>query len=275
MAEDPGPPRPVGRVKKAPREPAPEAAMEAVPAVEAKVPAKKAPTPPKKAPARSAAKPAPKAPAAVKAPARKEAPKEAPKPVGGEEREAEKKAAPEVEPKPGGKPAEKPARVAKKTRKAEAPAKKAKKVPKKAEEKEKEEAEEGEEEKEEHVVRAKPELADAIRAALRVRRQIASKRPRFYRQEWFRYKRLGMKWRKPQGGQSKLRRHYGYRINVVSIGYRGPRLSRGLHPSGFREVLIHTVRELDAIDPKLEAARIAATVGGRRRTEIQDAADEK
>jgi len=154
-----------------------------------------------------------------------------------------------------------------------------------AEEEEAEEAE-AEEEKEkkegkkkgaerEYTPKMKPQIAPATRDLLRVRRAIAARRPTFLRQEWFRDARLGLKWRKPQGGQSKLRRHYGYRINVVSIGYRGPKAVRGLHPSGFREVLIHTVRELDAIDPKLEAARIAATVGGRRRTEIQAAADEK
>jgi len=135
----------------------------------------------------------------------------------------------------------------------------------------------GKAEKEEppYAPKLKPQLAAEVRALLRVRREVAGRRPRFLRQEWHTHAVLGMKWRKPMGGQTKLRRHYGYRPNVVSIGYRGPKTVRGLHPSGFREILVHTVRDLEAIDPKLEAARIAGSVGARRRTEIQAAADEK
>ena len=154
------------------------------------------------------------------------------------------------------------------------PAKAEKKKPAKKGEKKEDEDEEAEEEEEEHEARKKPELTDAIRAALRMRFEIARRRPTFYRQEWFRHPRLGLKWRKPQGGQSKLRRHLGYRINVVSIGFRGPKPTRGLHPSGFREVLIHTVAELKSVDPKTQAVRIAGTVGGRKREAIHEEADE-
>lgn len=143
---------------------------------------------------------------------------------------------------------------------------------------EEEEAEdEAEEEPEEgaYAPKAKPKLDPATRRLLRVREEIAKRRPAFHRQEWFRYKRLGLRWRRPDGNQSKLRRHFGYRPNVVSIGYRGPKAVRGLHPSGFREVRVHNVRDLDDIDPKVEAARIAGTVGTRKRLEIQTVADEK
>ena len=145
-----------------------------------------------------------------------------------------------------------------------------KKPGKKVEKKEEEE----EAEEEEHEARKKPELTDAIRAAMRLRRDIARRRPRFYRQEWFRHPRLGLKWRKPQGGQSKLRRHMGWRINVVSIGFRGPKSSRGLHPSGFREILVHAPSELKGVDPKTHAIRIAGTVGGRKRQRILEDATE-
>lgn len=130
-------------------------------------------------------------------------------------------------------------------------------------------------EKARHVARSKPKLEAAVRQALILRRKLAAQRPAFRPQEWFRYDRLGEKWRKPQGMHSKLHRHFGYRPNVVSIGYRGPKAARGLHPSGFREVLVHNANDLERIDPNLEAARIAATVGTRKRLEIQAAADEK
>ena len=124
----------------------------------------------------------------------------------------------------------------------------------------------------EYRAKKKPVLEDATRRALEIRREIASRRPRFLRQEWYRYSRLGEIWRRPQGGQSKLRRHFGSRGNVVSIGYRSPRRSRGLHPSGFEEVLVHTPRELDGTDPKRQAIRIAHGVGFRKRRIIQEEA---
>ena len=52
---------------------------------------------------------------------------------------------------------------------------------------------------------------------------------------------------------------------MVSTGYKGPKVARGLHPSGFREVLVHNVKEVAAVDPNVQAARIAHTVGKKKR----------
>lgn len=52
------------------------------------------------------------------------------------------------------------------------------------------------------------------------------------------------------------------------MGYKGPKAARGLHPSGYREVLVHNAKEVSAVDPKSEAARIAHTVGKRKRAQI-------
>ena len=125
-----------------------------------------------------------------------------------------------------------------------------------------------------HVARAKPVLSEATRALLIQRAAVRAKRPAFRRQEWFRYTRLGREWRRPRGHHSKLRRHLRYRPSVPSTGYRGPRGVRGLHPSGFREVLVHRPVELDALNPETQAARIAHSVGTRKRVSIQDRADE-
>src|SRR3972149_4826041 len=175
----------------------------------AEEPKKGAPDKPVKVVKKAVKKPVPEAPAAAKPKA------EAPKPA----RQAAPKLTPK-EPVPAKPAAKRPGAKRKRGgRKERKPAKKEEK-PAKKEPKAKEEAEE---EEEEHEARKKPELEDAVRTALRIRGLIASRRPTFYRQEWYRYKRLGLTWRKPQGGQSKLRRHLGYRINVVSIGFRGPR----------------------------------------------------
>ncbi|MGC9166297.1 MAG: 50S ribosomal protein L32e [Thermoplasmata archaeon] len=106
----------------------------------------------------------------------------------------------------------------------------------------------------------------------RIKIELARKRPRFLRQEWFRYKKLGEKWRKPKGKHSKMREKKKYRPPVVDIGYRGPKKVRGLHPSGYKEVLIYNAKQLMEINPETEAVKIASSVGKRKRMEIYEKA---
>jgi len=174
-------------------------------------------------------------------------------------------APPKPSPAPEAKKA--PAKAAK-----EAPKKAAKKAEKKAEKEEEAEEEEGEGAYEPN---AKPKLDPRVRRLLAARALKSASRPKFHRQEWFRYKRFGDEWRKPQGGQSKLRRHFGYRWNLPSVGYRGPREVRGLHPSGFQEILIHNERQLEGLDPAKQAVRIAHGVGARKRELIEKACEGK
>ncbi len=137
-----------------------------------------------------------------------------------------------------------------------------------------EEAEIAEELEEVYEAKQKPTLDASQAELLALRRQIQQRRPVFRRQEWFRYRKLGDSWRKPRGHHSKLRRHFNYRGALPSTGYRGPKGSRGLHPSGFHEVLVYRPEDLEGLDPKSQAARIAHTVGTRKRIAIQEKADE-
>ncbi|MGC8816573.1 MAG: 50S ribosomal protein L32e [Candidatus Hadarchaeum sp.] len=98
--------------------------------------------------------------------------------------------------------------------------------------------------------------------------------PKFRRQEWFRFKRLGEKWRKPRGRDSKLRLRIKGKGSLVTIGYRNPKSLRGLHPSGVAEVLVKSLSDLDKIDATKQAIRIAASVGGRKREQILKRAEE-
>jgi large subunit ribosomal protein L32e len=118
------------------------------------------------------------------------------------------------------------------------------------------------------------ELAPEMAAHLRLRKVIDGRRPIFGRQAANRYYRIGrdLSWRRPRGLQSKQRRHYGYRAKIVRIGYRSPADVRGLVPSGYRPIIIHHADELTGIDPRLEAAIIARTVGTRRRLVLEEAA---
>lgn len=167
-------------------------------------------------------------------------------------------------------PAEKPAKAEKAEEKEEAEAEE------KAEPGEKKEKEEVEiEEEGGYEVKLKPKLPKETLLALQKRAEISSRRPEFLRQEWHARKRLqNKKWRKPVGDHSKMRQHYGYRRNVVSIGYGGPSGARHLHPSGFREVRVWNVADLERINPELEAARVAHQVGMKKRLEIEEKADE-
>ncbi len=155
------------------------------------------------------------------------------------------------------------------------PAEKKEAKPKKAEKKPEKKGKAEEEAEEEYEPKLKPKLDARTRALLELRKLKTAQRPHFHRQEWFRYKKFGHEWRKPQGGQSKLRRHFGYRWNLPSIGYRGPRDVRGLHPSGFQEILVHNPKQLEGIDPERQAVRIAHGVGARKRELIEKACEKK
>ena len=100
------------------------------------------------------------------------------------------------------------------------------------------------------------------------------KKPKFRRQESWRYKRLKERWRRPRGLDNKIRRKVKGWPSAPNSGYRGPRVSRGLHPSGFKEVRVFNVDDLNEVNPDLEAARIAHTVGARKRIEIISRAKE-
>ena len=132
-----------------------------------------------------------------------------------------------------------------------------------------------EEEDDVYMVKQKPVLDEEMKAALALRAAQKKKTPSFRRTEWFRYKRLSRSgWRAPHGMDNKQRRNYKYRGSLVRIGHGKVAAARFLHPSGFREVMVHNAGDLEAIDPETEAARVGASVGGRKRETIYSRADE-
>ena len=131
-----------------------------------------------------------------------------------------------------------------------------------------------EDEEEGYKVKKKPKLSKEQKEKLQIRRQIKKRTPTFLREEWFRYKRIPKNWRRPDGITSKMRINLKYRPSKVRVGFRGPKEVRGLHPSGFEEVMIYNVADLKNIDPEKQAARIGGTVGTKKRLEIAKKAEE-
>ncbi|MEW5840027.1 50S ribosomal protein L32e [Nitrososphaera sp.] len=107
---------------------------------------------------------------------------------------------------------------------------------------------------------------------LAARKKVSSKRPRFIRQESWRYDRLAENWRKPKGKDNKMRKQKAGVPALVKVGYRGPRVARGLHPSGYTDNVVYNVADLAGLDPKKDAIRMARTVGTRKRKAIVEQA---
>ncbi len=100
--------------------------------------------------------------------------------------------------------------------------------------------------------------------AVGLRNRMKANKPKFIRLESWRYKRIKSGWRWPRGRSRMRKRRRGYPV-LPSIGFGISKSLRNLHPSGFREVLIRRPEDLDKVDPKKEAVRIAAGIGEKKR----------
>jgi large subunit ribosomal protein L32e len=117
-------------------------------------------------------------------------------------------------------------------------------------------------------------MNDNIKRLFKVRKVQKAKKPSFRRADGHKYKRLDTNWRRPRGLQGKMRRGIKCKGAVVQAGYGSPAAVKGLHPSGFYDVLVNTVTDLDNINAATEAVRISAKVGGRKKAMMEAKASE-
>lgn len=115
----------------------------------------------------------------------------------------------------------------------------------------------------------------SIKELLDIRKQIKSKKPDFIRQDIRKKARLKIKWRKPRGLDSKIRRKLRGRAKPVSQGYRSPRKVRGLHQSGLQQFVIRAINEMDKLSPKEHCLVISSSLGKKKRVEALKKAREK
>ncbi len=119
------------------------------------------------------------------------------------------------------------------------------------------------------------QVTGELRRLLRLRLKMERREPRWMRIDEWRYKRVeGKGWRRPRSLDNKIRKEVKGYPRRVKVGYGKPRLVRGLHPSGFEEVIVHRPEDLKGVDPSRQAVRIASTVGLRKRIEIVKKAQE-
>ncbi|ELZ03286.1 MULTISPECIES: 50S ribosomal protein L32e [Natrialba] len=118
-----------------------------------------------------------------------------------------------------------------------------------------------------------PDLSDDEQRLLNRRK--SEGKPQFNRQDYHMKKRTPESWRRPRGQLSKQRKGIKGKGPKVEAGYRTPTDVRGKHPSGFEEVYVENVDDLEGVDGDTEAVRIASAVGARKRERIEEVAEDE
>ncbi|MFA4825733.1 MAG: 50S ribosomal protein L32e [Methanoregula sp.] len=109
-------------------------------------------------------------------------------------------------------------------------------------------------------------MTTEVKRLIRVR---VAKGAAFKRDGYGKKRQLSDSWRKPRGQHNKQREQKKAKGALPKPGYGSPIAVRGMHPSGFFEVLVSSVKELEGLDPKTQAVRISGTVGDRKRVDLQ------
>jgi large subunit ribosomal protein L32e len=110
---------------------------------------------------------------------------------------------------------------------------------------------------------------------IELRKKMKKQRPSFQRVESWRYKRVKSSWRKARGIDSKTRRKSKSGVKSPSVGYRSPKKIRGIHPSGYEEIRVFTIKDLDNLNKNKYALKISSRLGAKKRIMLIDVAQRR
>jgi large subunit ribosomal protein L32e len=112
-------------------------------------------------------------------------------------------------------------------------------------------------------------MTTEIRRLIRVR---SDKGAVFKRDGFGKKRQLSASWRKPRGQHNKQREQKKAKGALPKPGFGSPVAVRGMHPSGYFDVLVFAEKDLENLDPKTQAIRISAGLGSRKRVSLQEKA---
>ena len=110
---------------------------------------------------------------------------------------------------------------------------------------------------------------------IELRKKIKKKRPSFRRVEYWRYVRVKDPWRKARGIDSRTRIKSKSGVKSPSVGYRGPKKVRGLHPSGYEEVRVNNIDDMKGLNNKKHAIKVSTKLGVKKRIGVVDYAQSR
>ena len=112
-------------------------------------------------------------------------------------------------------------------------------------------------------------MTTEVKRLIRVR---VEKGATFKRDGFGKKRQLSDSWRKPRGQHNKQREQKKAKGALPKPGFGSPIEVRGMHPSGFFEVMVFSEKDLEGLNPKIQAVRIGGTVGERKRLALQEKA---
>ncbi len=97
--------------------------------------------------------------------------------------------------------------------------------------------------------------------SLKLRKALKAKKPNFLREDYQKRACIPLPWRRPRGVHSKLRHRFAGHRALVDPGYGSPKEVYGLSPSGYEQILVHTINEMQNLNSKTQGAILGSTIG--------------
>ncbi len=114
-----------------------------------------------------------------------------------------------------------------------------------------------------------------ISKLVELKKKLKRKKPNFIREGSQNRVRIGKKWRKPRGLQSKMRHEFAGHRQKVKVGFGSPDLIRGFDKEGFKLINIETFAELEKLNPKIHKIIINSKLGNKKRILLLEKSVEK